>query len=84
MTRFFIIVIYLVDEGKEDPNTTVRVSLSRQRNVISMTFRWPANDGPKLNAGLVACDFSGDPISIAKKPYIFVFVRGCPEPLPPS
>ena len=29
-------------------------SSARQRNVISMAFRWRADDGPTLNAGLVA------------------------------
>ena len=27
---------------------------ARQRNSIKMTFRWGADDGPPLNAGLVA------------------------------
>ena len=27
---------------------------ARQRNAISIAFRWRANDGPTLNAGLVA------------------------------
>ena len=31
--------VFLVDEGREDPNTTLI---------------WPADDGPTLNAGLVA------------------------------
>ena len=43
-------VLSRVDEGREDPNST-------QRNAIEMTFRWWANDGPALNAGLVALYF---------------------------
>ena len=41
-----------------------------------MAFRWLANDGPSLNAGLVAVNFQGIPTSIAKKPYIFVIFQG--------
>ena len=26
-----------------------------------MSFRWRADDDPKLNAGMVACDFRGGP-----------------------
>ena len=41
-------------EGIEDPNTTISGPLlARQRNAISMAFRWRADDGPTLNAGLV-------------------------------
>ena len=40
------IFIFLVDEGKEDPNTTISGR---------------ADDGPSLNAGLVALWFLGDP-----------------------
>ena len=42
---------FLVDEGREDQNTTIGGPSS---------FRWRADNGPTLNAGLVACDFSGD------------------------
>ena len=41
----------LVDDGREDPNTTI---LARQRNTIKMTFHWRAADGQTSNAGLVA------------------------------
>ena len=44
-------VFFLIDEGKEDPNTTISgPSLARQQ----MVFCWRADDGPTLNAGLVA------------------------------
>ena len=50
-------LIFLVDEGREDQNTTIGgPSSARQRNA----FCWRADNGPTLNAGLVACDFSGD------------------------
>ena len=44
--------IFLVDEGREDQNTSI--------GGPSSAFRWQADNGPRLNAGLVACDFSGD------------------------
>ena len=43
---------FLVDEGREDPNTTI--SGPMQRNTFKMAFHWRADDGPTLNAGLVA------------------------------
>ena len=50
-----LIAIFVVDEGIEDQNTTISVpSSAQQRNAIEMAFRWLADDGPKLNAGLVA------------------------------
>ena len=53
---------FLIDEGREDPNTTVsRPALSCQRNAIKMAFCWCAGDGPTLNAGLVALCVSGYP-----------------------
>ena len=49
-----------------------------------MAFRWRADDGPLLNAGLVAVVFQGIRTSIAKEPYIFViFQGGGPDPLSP-
>ena len=43
---------FLVDEGKEIPNTTKsEPSSACHRN--AMAFRWRADDGPTLNAGLV-------------------------------
>ena len=45
----------LVDEGREDQNTTLSgPSSARQRNAIIMVFRWRADNGPTLTAGLVA------------------------------
>ena len=69
---------FLDDEGRKDPNTTISgPSSTHQRNAISMAFRWRADVGPTLSAGLVACvDFQGIRTSIAKKPYIFVIFQG--------
>ena len=42
-----------------------------------MAFRWLADGGPTLNAGLVALWFlQGIRTSIAKEPYIFVIFQG--------
>ena len=47
-------LIFLIDGGREDPNTTlIWPASARQRNAIEMAFRWRADDGPTLNAGLV-------------------------------
>ena len=46
---------FLVDERREDPNTTISVlSLARQQNAIKIVFPWHADDGQTLSAGLVA------------------------------
>ena len=44
-------------------------------------FPWRADDGPTLNAGLVALIISA--ISSIKKPYIFVIFQGVQTPCPP-
>ena len=50
-----LITFSLVDEVIEDPNITINgTSSTRQRNAIVMAFRWRADAGPTLNAGLVA------------------------------
>ena len=51
---------FLVDEGREDPNTTIIGPLSATGETPfkwRLNFRWWANDGPTLNAGLVALRF---------------------------
>ena len=51
----FFVCFFLVDEGKEDPNTTISgPSWARQRNAIKMAIRRRGYDGPTLNAGLLA------------------------------
>ena len=62
---------------REDRNATKSGPLSaRQRN----------DNGPTLNAGLVAVVFQGIRTSIAKEPYIFVIFQGggSGPPFPPS
>ena len=44
--------------------------------IHGVTFRRRADDGPSLNAGLVALYFKGIPTSIAKEPYIYVIFQG--------
>ena len=47
---------------REDRNATKSgPSSARQQNAIEMAFRWRADNGPQLNAGLVALYFLGDP-----------------------
>ena len=49
------LIFFLVDKGIEDTTTAINgPSSARQRNALSMTFRWRANDGQTLNADLVA------------------------------
>ena len=43
---------FFVDEGRD--TTISGPSSARQRNAILMAFRWRANDGQTLNAGLIA------------------------------
>ena len=58
MTGFFW--VFLADDGREDPSITISgPSSACQRNAIK-SFRWRADNGPTLNAGLVALGFSGD------------------------
>ena len=50
-TTFF----FQFDEGRKGPNTSNSgQSTARQRNAILMAFRWRADDGQTVNAGLVA------------------------------
>ena len=74
--------LFLVDEGREDQNTTIGGPTSaRQRNA----FRWRADNGPTLNARLVACDFSGDLDQSLLRNHIFVdFKGGVRTPCPPT
>ena len=52
--NFHFFSIFLIDEGIEDPNTTLNeLSSVFQRNAVKMAFRWRADDGLTLNAGLV-------------------------------
>ena len=54
-SKFDNFFFFLVDEGIEDPNAAINGSSSaRQGNAIEMAFCLRADDGPTLNAGLVA------------------------------
>ena len=83
--RFFF-VYFFSWWGIEDPNIPINgPPLVRQQNAIEMAFRWRADAGPTLNAGLVALwFFQGILTSIAKNPYILWFFKGGPDPLSPS
>ena len=73
---YVFFLLFLVVEGFEDPNITKNgPSSARQRNVIEIAFRWRADDGPTLNASLVAL-CQGIWTSIAQKPYIDVIFQG--------
>ena len=52
-SNFDNVVVFLVDEGWEDPNTTVSRPSSEKRHGVSLR----ADDGPTLNTGLVASRF---------------------------
>ena len=67
---------FLLDERREDPNTTIA------------DHRRPADDGPSLNASFGSfVIFQGIRTGISKKPYRFVIFRGGggggPDPVPP-
>ena len=80
----FLLFLFLVDEGREDLNTTKSRPISaRQRNAIEMSLRWQVDYGPILNAGLVALILQGIRASIAKKLYSFVICQRGPGPLSP-
>ena len=49
-----------------------------------MAFRWRADDGHILNAGLVSAIFQGIRTCIAGKPYIFVIFQGVRTLCPPA
>ena len=49
----FLCLFSFFDEGRKDSNTTISgPSTARQRNAIQMAFRWRADGGPTLIAGL--------------------------------
>ena len=78
-------IFFVVDEGWEDPNTTLSgPSSTRQRNAIEMAFRWRADDGPTLNAGLVASRFfRGSGPKLLRTLYFCNFPGGGGPPAPP-
>ena len=55
---FYFCFLFFFDEGRKDSNTTISgPSTARQQNAIQMAFRWRADGGPILNAGLLALWF---------------------------
>ena len=78
-SRFFFqrgsnfLKFFLVDKGREDPNITIgEPSSPRQRNAISMAFRWRADGGLTV----IFVVLQGIRTNIAKEPYIFVIFQG--------
>ena len=84
-----LITFFSVDEGIEDPNSRLNgPSSAHQRNAIEMVLHWRADDGPSLNAGLVALWFFRGPGQVLLRNPIFLwFFRGvripCTPPPPP-
>ena len=57
LTGFFCVVFclfFLVDEGREDQNTTLAGHRPASGTPLNGFFRCEADDGPTLKAGLVA------------------------------
>ena len=76
----FFLFFFSVDEWREYPNTTkTGPSSARQRNAF--VFRWRADDGPTLNAGLIALwrFKESEPV---RNPILIFFSGG--DPLPPG
>ena len=50
-----------------------------------MAFRWRADDGPTLNAGLVIFENSwgSGPVLLRNSIFFVIFQGGCPDPLSP-
>ena len=77
---------------REDRNATKRgPSSARQRNAIEMAFRWRADNGPPLNARLVALCFIGVPDQYCQGTLYFCDLLGwrgsgllAPPPPPPG
>ena len=79
--------VFLLMRGERVPNTTKSgPSFACQQNAMSIAFRWQADGGQTLNAGLVAVLFQGIRTSIAKEPCSFAIYPGegvrtpCPPP----
>ena len=77
--------VYLfIDRGIEDQNTAINgQSSAHQRNAIEMAFYWRSDDGPTLNAGLVAFWFSGDMDQYYKETLYFCDFSGEGSDPPP-
>ena len=83
LTTFFFLSFYF-DEGGGSEYHYKRgiVGPPAKRHLVA--FRWRVDDGPTLNAGLVAAIFQGIWICIARKPLYFCdFSGGVQSPSPP-
>ena len=60
-----------------------RVIIGRPAKRHLMAFRWRADDGPTLNAGLMAAFYRGSGPVLLENPIFLRFFRGGPDPLPP-
>ena len=67
-------IFFSVDGGGiEDAYTAINgPSSARQRNAIEMVFRWRADDGSTLNAGLVALLFFRGSLPVLQRNPIFL------------
>ena len=76
LTTFF--AVFLVDERRDDQNTTKSgPSSAHQRNAIYMAFCWRPDDGLTLNSGLVALRFfRGSVPVLLRKPIFVIFLGG--------
>ena len=85
VSKFGNVLFCLFCKGIEDTNTAINgPSWARQRNTIEMAFRWRADDGLTLNAGLVALLFFRDPDQNCKETlYFFCFSGGSRPPVSP-
>ena len=89
-SNFHIFFLFLVDKGREDPNTTISGPTS---DGSETPFKWRFAGVPMMvHYWMLAwqlCDFQGMQTSIAMKPYIFVIFKGggvqlpAPPPLDP-
>ena len=81
-------ICFLVDEGTDHPNTAINGSSSAcQGKAIEIASRWRANNGPTLNAVLVALLFFRDPDQYCKETLYFHDFSGgggVQTPCPPS
>ena len=74
-TVFFLSFVFLVDEGREDPNT-----------ITGPLTKWCFAGGLMMaqHAGLVAFDFSGNADQYCKEPLYYVIFQGGMDTQPPS
>ena len=54
---FLFVLIFLIDEGREDSNSTKNRPVKCH---LKLSIRWRFDDGPTMDAGLVALRFSRD------------------------